>query len=220
MRTRLGCLAAFALASLTCATPPAQEPHPERFACPRESGQPVHQFFPPTAPYQRVQIETGEHGTFLVQYRDGGPVSWQRLVPSEDGSRPLPLHDPSPAPLELAPPELTSLIPDLQPLVDNPCLATPQVSYYLGEIRDRVYSRWWPPALPKDADRNVLLVFSLSESGEVTGACFKSAANDFVGASAVRALYKGSPYVLDPEQDPAPVKCLAGKRVSGSFTVP
>src|SRR5262245_6516642 len=203
MRRSLGGVAVAVLASLSCATDPKKEPAPERFACPaalRETkldggslaydtdGDEVADLTIRLAKgvRQDARVETSI-GTFLVQYRAGGAISWETLprAPSV-AAKP---EEPAPAPLELAPPELSRLIPDLQPPVDSACLAEPDVSLYMGELRDRMRSRWFPPTLPEDADRNVTVLFSLTASGEVTGACFK--ATDLqAGATAVRALEK------------------------------
>lgn len=165
---------------------------------------------------QRAEVDTSV-GTFAVQYGKGGAIAWEPLPrPPSVSAAP---NEAAPAPLELAPIELSRLIPALQDPVEPECLSRPAVSNYLGDLRDWMRSRWVPPAAPElDTDRNVVVLFSLAASGELTGACFNSSASPAAGANAVLALRKASPY--EPMSDKTGTDCLAGRRLTGNFTAP
>jgi len=250
MRTRFGCVASLVLASLSCKARPT-EPFPEHLSCPTAHElQPDESPPPPgcaffdtdhdkgradlkvcvqVGPPIRTEVTTAG-STFRVAYDGIVPTSWDRR------------GNPAPSALEVAPPELSRVIPSLQQPVEPRCLAEPQVSAYLGELRDRAQGRWLPPPLDPTAERTVVVLLSLSASGEITGACFEPSVPDSVGASAVRALQRAAPFdplIPEPESvyetktqsgnkvetkteklNPGESRtaCLAGRRLIASFT--
>jgi hypothetical protein len=220
MRTRLGCVGLLALASLSCGPRPV-EPYPERLSCPRalaqNDGEPK-----PKAGCDLYDIDLADGVADLEVCTSPGPPRTTEIVILKDDRRFSVDYEgrvasswhrpanPSPAGLEVAPPELSRMIPSLQEKVDASCLARPQVSAYLGELRDRSRSRWLPPDADAGVDRDVVVVLSLSASGEITGACFEAheldSKIDAFGASAVRALQKAAPFgsmttELEPEYE-------------------
>jgi hypothetical protein len=258
MRMRLGCVAALALATLACGGPREAEPFPELLSCPsphtlvegepraqpgcalfdadRENGVADLAICERPGPPKTTDIEYS-HSRFTVEYEKDASkkdvaTTWVR--PDET----------TPAPLELAPPELSRVIPSRQPPVERSCLAEPHVSAYLGELRDRTQGRWLPPPLAPGANRNVVVVLSLSASGEITGACFEPGPTvaDSLGASVIRALQKAAPFAsMTTEPDSRyttetsvgtkkktktetltsarnETECLAGRRVIVNFT--
>lgn len=95
------------------------------------------------------------------------------------------------------------------------CLKSAYVLDYLAQVKDRTYRRWSvPEGVP--ANRTVRLRFTLDAAGTARDLEIVSAGNAALGQSALEALQAASPF---PPMDDA-VRCLAGERLIGTFTVP
>jgi hypothetical protein len=96
------------------------------------------------------------------------------------------------------------------------CTSRPEVRAYMAGVRERVLSRWRssPSGLP-DGVFKVSLSFRLDPSGSASEISFISGDNKAVGASTVEAMRASSPF----DQMPDPVRCLAGDRLTATFTL-
>jgi hypothetical protein len=96
------------------------------------------------------------------------------------------------------------------------CIQRAEVRAYIAHIKDRMFSRWRqaPTGLP-DGVYKVSLSFRLDPSGSASEVDFVSADNPAVGASAVEAMRAASPF----DQMPDRVRCLAGDRLTATFTL-
>ena len=96
------------------------------------------------------------------------------------------------------------------------CTTRPEVRAYMAHIRERVLSRWRsaPGGLP-DGVFKVSLSFRLDPSGSASEVNFITGDNKAVGASTVEAMRAASPF----DQMPDPVRCLAGDRLTATFTL-
>jgi hypothetical protein len=96
------------------------------------------------------------------------------------------------------------------------CTSRPEVRAYMARVRERVLSRWRssPSGLP-DGVFKVSLSFRLDPSGSASEISFLSADSQAVGASTVEAMRAASPF----DQMPDPVRCLAGDRLTATFTL-
>jgi TonB family protein len=94
------------------------------------------------------------------------------------------------------------------------CMESAFVLRYLDGVRIRTQQRWQVPAgVPQDA--TVRVKFMLDASGTATRVEFVGDTDPLLGTSAVEALRAASPF---PPMDDN-VRCLAGQRLSGRFTV-
>jgi hypothetical protein len=94
------------------------------------------------------------------------------------------------------------------------CLESAHVLRYLDGVRERTEKRWEIPAgAPHDA--TVRVHFVLDSSGSATRVEFIGDTDPLLGSSTVSALRAASPF---PPMDDK-VRCLAGRRLTGRFTV-
>lgn len=92
-----------------------------------------------------------------------------------------------------------------------PCFDRPEVSTYMGMIRDRVYSRW----TSSSPGRTVVAVlrFKLDVAGTARAVELVSSDDPRLGKEAANALRASSPF---PAMDDA-VRCLAKERITATF---
>ena len=95
------------------------------------------------------------------------------------------------------------------------CLKRPEVTSYLEQVRERMYTRW---NLPSDAPtgQKVLLRFKLDSSGSVMTSELEMSSNATIGATALDALRSAAPFAAMSDR----VRCLARQSLKGTFTVP
>lgn len=95
-----------------------------------------------------------------------------------------------------------------------PCMQSGFVHRYLALVTDRTEQRWRvPEGIPEDT--KVVLRFVLDASGTATQVEFVGDVPPTLGNSAIAALRSASPF---PPMDDS-VRCLAGKKLSGTFSV-
>jgi len=96
------------------------------------------------------------------------------------------------------------------------CTARPEVKAYMAHVRERVLSRWRaaPGALAAGVFK-VSLGFRLDPSGSASEITFLDGDSKAVGASTVEAMRAASPF----DQMPEAVRCLAGDRLTATFTL-
>jgi len=90
------------------------------------------------------------------------------------------------------------------------CLTRSEVKTYVGQIRDRVLSRWSLPYGSKDA--KVELRFRVDAAGSATAIEFVGGDNA-LGASAIDAMRSASPFPALPDR----ARCLANKYITATF---
>ncbi len=95
------------------------------------------------------------------------------------------------------------------------CMESAFVLRYIDGIEERTKKRWRVPEGTPD-DAKVVLIFSLDSSGAATQIEFQGDVQPAVGNSAVAAMRAASPF---PPMDDN-VRCLAGKKLRGTFTNP
>ncbi len=95
------------------------------------------------------------------------------------------------------------------------CMESAFVLRYIDVIEGRTKKRWQVPEGTAD-DAKVVLGFTLDSSGAATKIGFQGDAQPALGNSAVAAMRAASPF---PPMDDN-VRCLAGKKLRGIFTVP
>jgi hypothetical protein len=95
------------------------------------------------------------------------------------------------------------------------CLSRAEVQQYQEHVRQRMYARW---VVPGDVavNQKVQLRFALDASGSVMQAELVSANDAGLGQSAVDALRSAAPFTAMPER----VRCLARRKLIGTFSVP
>jgi TonB-like protein len=95
------------------------------------------------------------------------------------------------------------------------CLKRPEVTSYLEQVRERMYTRW---NLPSDAPtgQKVLLRFKLDSSGSVMTSELEMSSNATIGATALDALRSAAPFAAMSDR----VRCLARQGLKGTFSVP
>ncbi len=93
----------------------------------------------------------------------------------------------------------------------TPCFDRPEVSTYMGMIRDRVYNRW----TSSSPGRTVVAVirFKIDVAGTARSVELVSADDPGLGKEAANALRASSPF---PAMDDA-VRCLAKERITATF---
>ena len=91
------------------------------------------------------------------------------------------------------------------------CLSRIEVTNYVGQIRDRVLSRWSLPYASKDAV--VELRFKVDAAGSATNIEFVGGDNA-LGASAIDAMRSASPFPALPDR----ARCLVNKFITATFT--
>ncbi len=91
------------------------------------------------------------------------------------------------------------------------CLTRAEVKTYVGQIRDRVLSRWSLPYGSKDS--RVELRFRVDAAGSATAIEFVGGDNA-LGASAIDAMRSASPFPALPDR----ARCLANKFITATFT--
>jgi TonB family protein len=95
------------------------------------------------------------------------------------------------------------------------CLSSGYVVAYIGVVKERTYDRWvLPEGVP--SNRTVKLRFTLDAAGTARDLQIVAAENPALGRSALDALEAASPF---PPMDDN-VRCLAGRSLIGTFTVP
>jgi len=153
-----------------------------------------------------VDVDFDGKTDFILSYGDQGEVtSWESTNRARDA---LPDRVPDP--------ELSRVLPYLQPPVTETCVTRPEVQTYIRRLQSKMFERWNLPA-DTEAGRIVRVSFSVDGEGELLGACVLEAGNDpEFGASAVRALFRSAPFRAMPE----PSRCLAGRRLVGTFQTP
>lgn len=92
------------------------------------------------------------------------------------------------------------------------CNARPEVSAYIGLMKDRVYSRWVLPA-ETGGDQKVVLSFRLDISGSTSSVEFLQAPNPQLGQSAANAMRAASPFPPLPER----ARCLSDSPIRATF---
>ena len=92
------------------------------------------------------------------------------------------------------------------------------VHYYKQYVEKRTRAEWRYFELPEgiDADARVSLHFVLDESGAASSVTVVDAPSPALGESCKQALVAASPF---PSMD-GDVRCLAGRKLSGTFTIP
>jgi hypothetical protein len=92
------------------------------------------------------------------------------------------------------------------------------VHYYKQYIEKRTRAEWRHFELPEgiDADARVSLHFVLDESGSASSVSVVEAPSPALGEFCKQALVAASPF---PSMD-GDVRCLAGRKLSGTFTIP
>ena len=95
------------------------------------------------------------------------------------------------------------------------CLESAFVLRYIEGIEERTKKRWLVPEGTPDAAK-VVLLFTLDSSGAATQIGFQGDVQPVLGNSAVAAMRAASPF---PPMDDN-VRCLAGKKLRGTFTNP
>jgi len=92
------------------------------------------------------------------------------------------------------------------------------VRYYKEYVEQRTRAEWQQSSLPTGiaADSRVVLHFILDETGSASGVEVISAPSIALGESCKQALIAAAPF---PSMD-EDVRCLAGRKLSGTFTVP
>ena len=95
------------------------------------------------------------------------------------------------------------------------CMESAFVVRYIDGIEERTKQRWQVPENTPD-DAKVVLRFTLDSSGAATQIAFQGNVDPALGNSAVAAMRSASPF---PPMDDN-VRCLAGKKLRGTFTNP
>jgi len=109
------------------------------------------------------------------------------------------------------PAELARLLPDIDPAALPGCMARPEVQSYLDDAKKRIEAHW--TAAKSDGQSRTRLNFTLSETGQVIGACVRESDAPGGGESVLRALYAADPLPPLPE----PARCLARHHLIGTF---
>ncbi|MEE2664031.1 MAG: hypothetical protein VX681_07930 [Myxococcota bacterium] len=100
-----------------------------------------------------------------------------------------------------------------------PCMQRESVvRYYKDHVEKRTRAEWRHFELPEgiEADARVVLHFVLDESGSASAVEVVDAPSRALGESCKQALVAAAPF---PSME-ADVRCLAGRKLSGTFTVP
>lgn len=95
------------------------------------------------------------------------------------------------------------------------CFESAFVLRYIDSVETRTKKRWQVPEDTRD-DAEVVLRFTLDSSGAATAIEFRGNVDPALGNSAVAAMRSASPF---PPMDDN-VRCLAGKKLRGTFTNP
>ena len=100
-----------------------------------------------------------------------------------------------------------------------PCMQRESVvHYYKQYVEQRTRAEWRHFDLPANvaADSRVVLHFVLDESGSASSVSVVDAPSEALGISCQQALVAASPFPAMDED----VRCLAGRKLSGTFTLP
>ncbi len=102
----------------------------------------------------------------------------------------------------------TGLLPDG---AATDCLKRPEVSSYIQNLQQRIYSRWSLPYGIKDV--RVTLKFAIDVAGSASSIQLVEGDNA-IGASAIDAMRASSPFPPMPDR----VRCLANKNINATFS--
>ena len=102
----------------------------------------------------------------------------------------------------------TGLLPDG---AATDCLKRPEVSSYIRDLQQRIYSRWSLPYGVKDV--RVILRFAIDVAGSASSIQLVRGDNA-IGASAIDAMRASSPFPPMPDR----VRCLANKNINATFS--
>ena len=91
------------------------------------------------------------------------------------------------------------------------CLKRPEVSLYIKDLQQRIYSRWSLPYGVKDV--RVVLRFAIDVAGSASSIQLVKGDNA-IGASAIDAMRASSPFPPMPDL----VRCLANKNINATFS--
>jgi len=91
------------------------------------------------------------------------------------------------------------------------CIKRPEVTSYIANLQQRIYSRWSLPYGVKDV--RIVLRFAIDVAGSASSIQLVKGDNA-IGASAIDAMRSSSPFPPMPDR----VRCLANKNINATFS--